>query len=140
MIFHQTIHLSSRQFRTAIHDLNICGIAEQTVALPGGQLLDDAELFQVGEGLVDGCRGETCLFCQRAGCGDRVFQQSPVNVQCGRCRPAKPADSVAVKVREGDELPGRVHRLAGGDDDGLGEEVEQASQLPVSRTLLSNSE
>lgn len=59
------------------------------------------------------------------------FQQSPVNVQGGRCRPAKPADSVAVKVREGDELPGRVHRLAGGDDDGLGEEVEPG--FPVAR-------
>jgi hypothetical protein len=68
-----------------------------------------------------------------------VFQQRPVDLQGGRCRPTKPVDPFAVKVREGDELPGRLNRQTGSDDDGLGEEVEPASQSPVSRTLLSSS-
>lgn len=44
-----TVQSSSWRFRSAIHNLNIGGIAEQSVALLGGQLLDDTELFQVGE-------------------------------------------------------------------------------------------
>ena len=43
------IDLAARQFRAATHDLDIAGVAEQAVAFPGGQLLDDAELFQLAE-------------------------------------------------------------------------------------------
>ena len=58
--------LPSRQFRAAIHDLDIAGIAEEAVALPGGQLLDDAKLLQVDKRLVDRGRGDASLFHQRA--------------------------------------------------------------------------
>jgi hypothetical protein len=53
-----------------------------------------------------------------------MLNQCPVNLQ-GRCRrPAEAADLVAILIRQVQKLLRRFHRLGGGDDDRLGEEIE----------------
>ncbi len=52
------------KFSAATHDLDISRITEHAVALPGGQLLDDAEPLKVVERLVDRGRSDAGLFNQ----------------------------------------------------------------------------
>lgn len=52
------------KFSAATHDLDVSRITEHAVALPGGQLLDDAEPLKVVERLVDRSRSDAGLFNQ----------------------------------------------------------------------------
>ena len=84
----------------------------------------------MAERLVDRGRGDAGLLHQRARGGDGMFHQRPVDLQSGGCRPSEAADLVAVPVRQVEKLLGRLHRLGGGDDHGLGEKIEPG--FPVS--------
>ncbi len=108
------IDLPFRQFRAATHDIDAARVAEQAVALPGGQFLDDAELLQMAERLVDRGRSDAGLLHQRTRGGDGVLHERPVNLQGGCRRPAEATDLVAVLVRQIEEpllrSEGRVAR------------------------------
>lgn len=58
---------SARQLRPLVHDVQIAGVAENPVALAGGQFPYDPQALQIPQALVDRGRRDTCLFHQPAG-------------------------------------------------------------------------